>query len=150
MWRAPRMTRDQPANTVAQYPCKPLFFHVGFCVGYPTGYTSVMESPDKVNLPPDDDLAEVRQPTSLLVAQFFLFPLIIIAICVGIFLFFGYLSYELRTPDQYLTAIRSGSETQRWQAAFELSNIVKSNEAAVRDPAFVESLVSTRSEERRV
>ena len=44
-------------------------------------------------LPPDEDLTEVRKPTSLLIAQFFLFPLIIIGICVGIFLFFGYLLF---------------------------------------------------------
>src|SRR5690554_5922728 len=105
-------------NPIAQFPCKQLFFHVDFFLGYLTGYTPVMESPEKVNLPPDDDLTEMRQPASLLVAQFFLFPLIIIAICAGIFLFFGYLSYETRTPEQYLGEIRSGSETQRWQAAF--------------------------------
>ena len=52
-------------------------------------------------LPPDEDLTEVRKPASLLIAQFFLFPLIIIGICVGIFLFFGYLTYEQRTPTEY-------------------------------------------------
>jgi HEAT repeat protein len=99
-----------------------------------------MESP-KINLPPDDDLEEVRKPTSLLIAQFFLFPLIIIAICAGIFLFFGYLSYDVRTPEQYLTDIRSGSETQRWQAAFELSSLVKSNPEAARTPQFAAALI---------
>jgi HEAT repeat protein len=92
---------------------------------------------------PEEDLVEVRKPTSLLIAQFFLFPLIIIAICVGIFLFFGYISYEMRTPDQYLTGIRSGSETQRWQHAFELSNLVTSNPDAVRSPEFISGLVNT-------
>ena len=138
--------RPQPLDFEAR---KPLFFHVGLVVNVSLLIVLAnMETPNtkSVPVPPDQELTEVRKPTSLLIAQFFLFPLIIIAICVGIFLFFGYLSYELRTPDQYLTAIRSGSETQRWQAAFELSNIVKSNEAAVRDPAFVESLVSTYKE----
>src|SRR5215510_2883759 len=93
-----------------------------------------------VSLPPDEDLTEVRKPASLLIAQFFLFPLIIIGICVGIFLFFGYLTYEQRSPTQFLDDIRSGTGTQRWQAAFELSNIVKTNPERVRTPEFVERL----------
>ena len=91
-------------------------------------------------LPPDEDLTEVRKPASLLIAQFFLFPLIIIGICVGIFLFFGYMTYEQRSPRDYLDDIRTGSGNQRWQAAFELSNVVKSNPDNVRTPEFVESL----------
>jgi HEAT repeat protein len=97
---------------------------------------------NSASLPPDEDLTEVRKPASLLVAQFFLFPLIIIGLCVGIFLFFGYLTYEQRTPADYLSDIRSGSGQQKWQAAFELSNSVKKNPASVRTPAFVENLIS--------
>ncbi len=65
---------------------------------------STMEAPNtnSASLPPDEDLTEVRKPASLLIAQFFLFPLIIIGLCVGIFLFFGYLTYEQRTPADYL------------------------------------------------
>ena len=92
--------------------------------------------------PPIDDLVEERKPTSLLIAQFFLFPLIIIAICAGIFLFFGYISYEMRTAEQYLEGMRSGSETQRWQHAFELSNLVQSNPDSVKNPEFVGRLVT--------
>ena len=105
---------------------------------------SIMEAPNtnSASLPPDEDLTEVRKPASLLIAQFFLFPLIIIGLCVGIFLFFGYLTYEQRTPADYLSDIRSGTGTQRWQAAFELSNAVKSNPVRVRTPAFVESLLT--------
>jgi HEAT repeat protein len=96
-------------------------------------------------LPPDEDLTEVRKPTSLLIAQFFLFPLIIIGICVGIFLFFGYLFFgtaEQKTPAQYLQNMRSGNGTQRWQAAYELSNLVKSNPQRANTPEFVESLAA--------
>src|ERR1051326_1426936 len=60
-----------------------------------------------IPIPPAEDLVEVKKPTSLLVAQFFLFPLIIIAICVGIFLLFGYLTYEQRGPIEYLNDIQS-------------------------------------------
>lgn len=99
-------------------------------------------NPTPAPLPPDEELVEVRKPTSLLVAQFFLFPLIIIGICVVIFLFFGYITYDQRTPSQYLNEIRSGSDTQRWHAAFELSNIVASNKDEIRSPEFMQDLVS--------
>jgi HEAT repeat protein len=93
-------------------------------------------------LPPDEDLTEVRKPASLLVAQFFLFPLIIIGICIGIFLLFGYLTYEQRTISENLDEVRFGSGTQRWQAAWELSNAVKSNPEKARSPEFLESLLT--------
>ena len=99
-------------------------------------------NPNSAPLPPDEDLTEAKKPASLLIAQFFLFPLIIIGICVGIFLFFGYLTYEQRSPSEYLNDIESGTGNQRWQAAFELSNIVKSNPDRARTPEFVESLVA--------
>jgi HEAT repeat protein len=94
------------------------------------------------SLPPDEELVEVKKPASLLIAQFFLFPLIIIGICVGIFLFFGYLTYDQRTPTEYLSDIRLGADTQRWQAAWELSNLVTSNPKKVKTIEFVENLIA--------
>src|SRR5207249_3909015 len=108
-----------------------------------------------VPLPPVDDLIEVKKPTSLLIAQFFLFPLIIIAICVGIFLLFGYLTYEQKSPREYLNDVRNGSELCcRWQSAYELSNIISSQREKLRNTDFVNDLVkvyeSSRSEDPRV
>jgi HEAT repeat protein len=90
---------------------------------------------------PQEELIEERKPTSLLVAQFFLFPLIIIAICVGVFLLFGYLTYQQGSPREYLRALQNGSESQRWQAAVELSNEV-SNKKAKLDPEFVDDVIA--------
>ena len=102
-----------------------------------------------------DDLIEVKKPTSLLIAQFFLFPLIIIAICVGIFLLFGYLTYEQKSPREYLNDVRNGSELCcRWQSAYELSNIISTQKEKLRSTDFVNDLVkvyeSSRSEDPRV
>lgn len=96
---------------------------------------------------PEEDLIEERKPTSLLVAQFFLFPLIIIAVCVGIFLLFGYLTYEQRSSREYLKAIQSGSESQRWQAAYELSNQVFSAKDKL-DPTFVGDMIAAYRSDR--
>ena len=95
-----------------------------------------------VSIPSADELIEVKKPTSLLIAQFFLFPLIIIAICIGIFLLFGYLTYEQKTPLEYLNDVRTGSELCcRWQSAYELSNIISSQKDKLRNTNFVNDLV---------
>src|SRR5262250_2197380 len=95
-----------------------------------------------VPIPAQDELVEEKRPTSLLIAQFFLFPLIIIAICVGIFLLFGYLTYEQKTPREYLSEVRTGSELCcRWQSAYELSNIISSQKEKLRDTDFVNDLI---------
>jgi HEAT repeat protein len=134
------VARGEPLGNFSSLPAPcfrcidPLFSKIAFLK---------MDAPNRnPALPPDEDLTEVRKPASLLIAQFFLFPLIIIGICVGIFLFFGYLTYEQRSPTQFLDDIRSGTGTQRWQAAFELSNMVKSNPKSVRTPEFIERLMA--------
>jgi HEAT repeat protein len=106
-------------------------------------------------VPAAEDLIEEKKPSSLLIAQFFLFPIIIIAICVGIFLLFGYLTYEQKTPGDYLRDVQTGSDLCcRWQAAYELSNIISSNKEAIRRTDFVNDIArvyqSTKSEDPRV
>jgi HEAT repeat protein len=89
-----------------------------------------------------EDLLEVKKPTSLLIAQFFLFPLIIIAICIGIFLLFGYLTYEQKTAQEYLNEVRTGSELCcRWQSAYELSNMISTQKEKLRNTDFVNDLI---------
>src|SRR6478736_7143387 len=95
-----------------------------------------------VPVPAADELIEVKKPTALLIAQFFLFPLIIIAICIGIFLLFGYLTYEQKTPQEYLNEVRTGSELCcKWQSAYELSNIITSRKERIRNTDFVNDLI---------
>lgn len=95
-----------------------------------------------VSIPAPEELIEVKKPTSLLIAQFFLFPLIIIAICIGIFLLFGYLTYQQETPREYLNDVRNGSELCcRWQKAYELSNIIATQKDKIRNTDFVDDLI---------
>lgn len=97
-----------------------------------------------VSIPNPEELIEVKKPTSLLIAQFFLFPLIIIAICIGIFLLFGYMTYEQKTPQEYLSDVRTGSELCcRWQSAYELSNIISTQKDKLRNTNFVNDLIKT-------
>lgn len=58
------------------------------------------------------------------VLQFFVIPAFVVALCVGVFFFFAWLVSDEKTGVDYLNEIRAGSETRRWQAAFELSKII--------------------------
>src|SRR2546425_6410141 len=103
-----------------------------------------------VSIPPPEDLIEVKKPTSLLIAQFFLFPLIIIAICIGIFLLFGYLTYEQKTAQEYLNDVRTGSELCcRWQSAYELSNMISTQKEKLRRTNFADDLVKVYQTSRQ-
>ncbi len=92
-----------------------------------------------IAVPPQEDLTEVKKPTSLLVAQFFLFPLIIIAFGVGIFVLFGYIAYEEKSPESYLAVIRQNSgffDRRRWQAASELTHVIASRPEELQGTRF--------------
>ena len=89
-----------------------------------------------ISMPPQEDLTEVTKPTSLLVAQLFLFPLIVIGFGVGVFLLFGFITQEQRSPQSYLNEIRMGSETRRWQAAFELSKVIAARKEELQSTGF--------------
>jgi HEAT repeat protein len=58
------------------------------------------------------------------VARFFLVPLLVVATAAGIFFLFSVLTFEKRTPADYLQEVRGGSANRRWQAAFELSRSI--------------------------
>jgi len=71
----------------------------------------------------DDETTEEGSPKGAgrLIARFFLLPLLVVGAAVGIFLVFNLMTFERRTPRDYLQEVRGGSANRRWQAAFELS-----------------------------
>jgi HEAT repeat protein len=104
-----------------------------------------------ISVPPQEDLTEVRKPTSLLVAQFFLFPLIIIAFGVGIFVLFGYIAYDEKSPESYLAVIRQNSgyfDRRRWQAASELTSVIASRPDELGGSRFAEEVLAAYVEAR--
>ncbi len=50
-----------------------------------------------------------------------IFPILVVAACVGVFLIFGWISYEPKSLSDYLLDMRTGGSSRRWHAAFELS-----------------------------
>jgi HEAT repeats len=71
--------------------------------------------------PPSDE--EPTEPRGAFgtVAQFFLVPLLVVGVCVGIFFLFSLLTFERKSPADYLADVKGGSANERWQSAFELS-----------------------------
>lgn len=69
---------------------------------------------------------EVPTSSLVLVAQFFVVPVIIVALCFGIFVLFGLITGENRSARDYLEEVKGGNGSRRWQAAFELSKYISS------------------------
>lgn len=61
--------------------------------------------------------------------QFVVFPLGIVAIAVGIFFLFGKLASDEQTVPDYLHEVKSGGRRERWQAAYQLSQLINAGEA---------------------
>ena len=61
--------------------------------------------------------------------QFVLFPLGIVAVAVGIFFLFGQIASDEQTIPDYLNEVQSGGRRERWQAAYQLSQLINVGEA---------------------
>jgi HEAT repeat protein len=91
-----------------------------------------------------------RQTTPFLVLQFFIFPMAIVAVCVTVFAVFGLIASEGKSARDYLAEIRTGGQSRRWQAAFELSKVLQGGkDPSLRDPAFVSEALALFDDSRQ-
>jgi len=67
---------------------------------------------------------EDEQPPKASAVRFFLLPLLVVGAAVAIFLVFNLMTFDRRSPGEYLQEVRGGGPNRRWQAAFELSREV--------------------------
>lgn len=70
-----------------------------------------------------------RESSRTILFQFVVFPLGIVAIAVAIFFLFGRLASDEQTIPDYLNEVRSGGRRERWQAAYQLSQLINAGEA---------------------
>jgi HEAT repeat protein len=66
----------------------------------------------------------------------FVVPLLVVVMCVGVFVLFGWAAYERRSVEDYLSDLRDNRSFfahRRKQAAYELSKILSANPQALRD-----------------
>src|SRR5215213_8303508 len=70
-----------------------------------------------------------KESPKTILFQFVLFPLGIVAVAVGIFLLFGRMASNEQTVQDYLNEVRNGGQRERWQAAYQLSQLINAGEA---------------------
>jgi HEAT repeat protein len=109
--------------------------------------------------PPVPEAAEAEPAAerrgARLVLDLLVFPLVIVAVGVGVFVLFGLITSEGKGPGDYLDLIRTGDSNRRWQAAYELSKVIQgSQDPALKDPRLVGRMVSlfeeTKGDDPRV
>ena len=86
-----------------------------------------------------------------LAVQFFLIPLAVVAIAVGVYVGFRALLTDDRGPQEYLAEIQNGGSTRRWPAAYELSRLMadpKVRADKTLAPALVKAFESSSDDPR--
>jgi len=84
-----------------------------------------------------------RRGAPYLILDLLVFPLVIVAVGVGVFVLFGLITTEGKGPRDYLDLIRAGDSNRRWQAAYELSKVIQeSRNPELSDPRLVGGMVS--------
>ena len=72
----------------------------------------------------DQDEAEGKKERKILILFRFVFvPLLVVGVVIFIIVLFGNLALKEKSVKDYLYDIRSGSKSERWQAAYHLSNL---------------------------
>lgn len=86
-----------------------------------------------------------REPgvVEVLVHSFFVIPFIIVVFALLFFFMWRILANESDSAYDYLTEIRIGSATKRWQSAFELARILNNPELVPQEERFHSELIST-------
>lgn len=73
--------------------------------------------------------------------QFVIFPLGIVAVAVGIFFLFGQMASNEQTVNEYLNEVRNGGQRERWQAAYQLSQLINAGKAK-KHPELVNNVIA--------
>ncbi len=88
-----------------------------------------------------------------LAVQFFLIPLMVVAVAVGVYVGFRSLLADDRGPQDYLSEIRTGGSTRRWPAAYELSRLMsdpKVRADRTLAPALIKAYEDAKNDDPRV
>jgi hypothetical protein len=70
-----------------------------------------------------------KESPRTIIFQFVVFPLGVVLIGVAIFFLFGKLASDQQTIPDYLNEVQSGGRRERWQAAYQLSQLINVGEA---------------------
>jgi HEAT repeat protein len=87
------------------------------------------------------DAQEDEKSTPLFLLQLFLVPGTIVVACVAILLLFNWLAGDEKTVRDYLNEVRTERGNRRWQAAYELSQVLAMEERRGVNPSVVPAIV---------
>lgn len=85
---------------------------------------------------------EKKSAVRVIVHSFFVVPFLIAAFAVLVFFMWRLLTHEPKGVEEYLTDVRTGSATKRWQSAFELSKILADTSRIPHNDRFVSQMLS--------
>jgi HEAT repeat protein len=88
-----------------------------------------------------------------LAVQFFLIPLAVVGITIGVYAGFRSLLANDRTAQEYLAEVRNGGSDRRWPAAYELSRLMgdpKVRADRTLAPALVKAFEAAKTDDPRV
>jgi HEAT repeat protein len=77
-----------------------------------------------------------------LAVQFFLIPLAVVGVLVGIYAGFQMLVSEERSAQEYLADVRAGGRERQWPAAYELSRMLADPKVEQREPQLAAALLA--------
>jgi HEAT repeat protein len=100
------------------------------------------ELPPEGEAPAGEEVAAEGRGTA---TRFFLLPLLVVGTALAVFWIFSRLTFERRTPFDYLQEVRGGTANRRWQAAFELSRSLPNLDESERAALAAETLRTFRS-----
>jgi HEAT repeat protein len=72
----------------------------------------------------EEEKQEEKERSVLILFRFVLVPLIVVGIVVFLIVLFGQMALREKSVSDYLYDIRTGSQSERWQAAYHLSNLL--------------------------
>ena len=90
----------------------------------------------------DNDTQEAKSVLKVLVHSFVVIPVLIAVLGVFFFTFVSLLTREEQSPLDYLNDIKAGGSSRRWQAAYELSQILNKPNSITQDQRFVSEIIN--------
>ncbi len=78
---------------------------------------------EPISPPVESEIETQKEKKILILFRFVLIPLIVVGMVIFIIVLFGNLALQEKSVKDYLYDIRSGSKSERWQAAYHLSNL---------------------------
>ncbi len=83
----------------------------------------------------ETEVEERKEKKILIIFRFIFVPLLVVGAVVFVIVLFGNIALKEKSVKDYLYDIRSGSKSERWQAAYHLSNLLANPKKDYEDQA---------------